>query len=105
MTLTPRARLARAAAQLATARAAPARVHDRRREPEAVAGAVEFDVVGLHEGVPEDDTWPRATQSFYTVVDCHWLSFLRDLHSNLAFLAVSFSQNDNLYVDKSVALG
>ena len=25
-----------------------------------------------------------ATLSFYTVVDCHWLSFLRNLHSDLA---------------------
>jgi hypothetical protein len=29
-------------------------------------------------------TWPRATLSFYTVIDCHWLPLLRDLHSNLA---------------------
>ena len=38
----------------------------------------------------------RATVSFYTVIVCHWLSFLRDLHSNLAFIAVSFCRNDSV---------
>jgi microcystin degradation protein MlrC len=32
---------------------------------------------------------PGATRSFYTVVGCHWLSFLRDLHTNLAVIAVT----------------
>ena len=39
---------------------------------------------------------PRATLPFYTVVDCHWLAFLRDLHTNLAAVAAMFSQNDRL---------
>jgi hypothetical protein len=35
---------------------------------------------------------PGATLPFYTVVDCHWLAFLRDLHSDLAVIAVILSQ-------------
>jgi hypothetical protein len=37
-----------------------------------------------------------ATLSFYTGIDCHWLSFLRELHTNLAVVAVIFSQNDSV---------
>ena len=29
-------------------------------------------------------------------LDCHWLPFLRDLHSNLAVIAVNFDQNDSV---------
>jgi hypothetical protein len=37
--------------------------------------------------------WPRATLSFYTIIDCH---SLRDLHSNLAVTAVICCQNDSV---------
>ena len=49
---------------------------------------------------------PRATRSFYTAIDCHWLSFLRDLHTNLAAIAVILSQNHSVapgYCDVTVA--
>jgi hypothetical protein len=36
------------------------------------------------------DTWPGATLSFYTVVGCHWRSFLGALHIDLAVVAVNF---------------
>jgi hypothetical protein len=39
---------------------------------------------------------PWATISFHTVIGRHWLSFLRDLHSSLAVIAVIFCQNDNV---------
>ena len=32
--------------------------------------------------------WPWATLSFYTVVICQWLPFLRDVHINLAVIVV-----------------
>jgi hypothetical protein len=38
---------------------------------------------------------PGVTLPFYTVADCHWLSFLRALHSNLAVIAVNLCQNDS----------
>jgi hypothetical protein len=43
---------------------------------------------------PTKDEWHAfkarrgATLSFYAVVDCHWLSFLRDLHTNCVVIAV-----------------
>jgi hypothetical protein len=37
--------------------------------------------------------YPRATLSFYTVIDCHWLPLLSDLHSSLAII---FCQNDSV---------
>jgi hypothetical protein len=39
---------------------------------------------------------PRATLSFYTAVDRHWLPFLRESHDNLAIVAVMSSQADNV---------
>jgi hypothetical protein len=42
---------------------------------------------------------PRATLSFYTVIsliDCHWLLSLRDLHSDLAVIPAIFCQNDGV---------
>ena len=38
--------------------------------------------------------YPRATLSFYAVVDCHWLSSLRDSHSDLAVIADIGCRND-----------
>jgi hypothetical protein len=41
----------------------------------------------------------EATMSFYIVIGCHFkflLSFLRDLRTNLAVIAVIFSQNDSV---------
>jgi hypothetical protein len=38
--------------------------------------------------------YPRAGLSFYTVIDCHWLSFIRDLHSDLAIISCSCGPND-----------
>jgi hypothetical protein len=35
------------------------------------------------------------TLSFYTAIDYHWLSLLRDLHSNLAAIDVILYQNDS----------
>jgi hypothetical protein len=37
-----------------------------------------------------------ATLSFYTVIDCLWRSFLRDVHRNLAVIAVIFCPNDSV---------
>jgi hypothetical protein len=34
--------------------------------------------------------------SFYTVVDGHWLSFLRDLYDNLAVIAVIFGPSGSI---------
>jgi hypothetical protein len=42
---------------------------------------------------------PGATLSVHTAIDCHWRSFLRDLHSDPDAIAVIFCRND------SVALG
>jgi hypothetical protein len=42
------------------------------------------------------DAYPRATLLFYTVVGRQWLSFLRDSHTNLAVVAVIFSQNGSV---------
>ena len=41
------------------------------------------------------DFEPGATLSFYTVIDCHRLPFLRDLPSNLAIIAVILCHNDS----------
>jgi hypothetical protein len=41
------------------------------------------------------DSAGRATLSFYTVIGCHWLSLLRNLHTNLAAVAVIFCRNDS----------
>jgi hypothetical protein len=38
----------------------------------------------------------QATLSFYTVTDYHWLSLVRDLHSNLAVIGVVFCPNDSV---------
>jgi hypothetical protein len=48
------------------------------------------------EGAAAAMLW--ATLSFYTVIGCHCLSFLtcRDLHDNLAAIAVVFYQNDSV---------
>lgn len=35
----------------------------------------------------------QVTLSFYTVIICHWLPVIRDLHSKLAIIAAIFSQN------------
>ena len=37
-----------------------------------------------------------ATLSFYAVVDWHWLSLLRGVHSSLAAIAAIFCQNDSV---------
>jgi hypothetical protein len=49
--------------------------------------------------VPTRPSPAGATLSFYTVIGCHWLPFLRDLHSSLAAIAAISCRND------SVALG
>ena len=58
----------------------------------------------------------RHCHSFYNVTDCHWLSFLRDVHSHLAAIGLSLSVRmtvspvarphlqDPLRVDRQVAL-
>jgi hypothetical protein len=67
----------------------PVRVAVRRRDAHDSTAAVQ----------PHDQVlalaWPRATLLFYTVIGCHWLSFHRDLPTNLAVIAVIFSQNDS----------
>ena len=39
---------------------------------------------------------PRAAPSFFTVIGCHRLPFLRDLQCNLAVAAAIFCQNDSV---------
>ena len=53
-------------------------------------------ITRLTNGQRDDGTWPTATLSFYTVIGCHWLAFLTDLHTNLAVIAVIRSQNDRV---------
>ena len=40
--------------------------------------------------------WARTTLPFCTAIGCHWRAFPRDLHSNLAAIAVMFSSNDSV---------
>ena len=39
---------------------------------------------------------PGATPSFYAITDCYSLSFIRDLYSNIAVIAVIFCRNDRV---------
>ena len=48
---------------------------------------------------PEPSRLPAIAQGDTVILHCHWLSFLRDVHSYLAVIAVIFCQN------VSVALG
>jgi hypothetical protein len=48
--------------------------------------------------------WPGAALSFCTVIGYHWLPFLRDLHSNLAVIAVMFCGNDGVRLARFVRL-
>jgi hypothetical protein len=43
--------------------------------------------------VPSPGRHCHSTLSFYTVTDYHWLPFRRDLHRNLAIIAVTSCQN------------
>ena len=63
----------------------------RRRERGAGATPLAKDLAEPREDVRLQqvlELQPGATPSFYSVIDCHWLSFLTDLHSNLAVIAV-----------------
>ena len=40
------------------------------------------------------ETSQRAARPFYTAVDCHWMPFFRDVHSNLAVIAIIFCRDD-----------
>jgi hypothetical protein len=51
-------------------------------------------VVEWHWLAPEGEL--GATLNFYTVIGWHWRALLRDLHTNLAVVAVNFHQNDSV---------
>jgi hypothetical protein len=53
------------------------------------------DEVDVELARPADAVVP-SPPSFHTVTDCHGLPFLRDLHSNLAIVAVIFCRNDSV---------
>jgi hypothetical protein len=38
----------------------------------------------------------KVAQGNTVILRCHWLSFRRNLHTNLAVIAVIFSQNDSV---------
>jgi hypothetical protein len=42
---------------------------------------------------------------FYAVIGCHWLLSLKDLHSNLAAIAVIFCKNDSVATGYSCIRG
>jgi hypothetical protein len=61
----------------------------------ALRGGEEVSQALSREHAKQGWWWPGATLAFDTVVGCHWLAFLRDLHSSPAGMAAIFCRNDS----------